>query len=408
MPRAAVVALTLLVLGSTGATAAQAATLTVDNDKVQCPTAGYTKISAAITAAAAGDTINVCPGAYAEQVFLPASKPGLVVQGTQGRLATILAPAQFPPDMFGSPAHLRALVVLAGDHSVVRGLRILGPLAPNPACGMLGFTHDVGVQIGGNYALLEDNQIRDVRDNCDAGSDIWVGDAEDELLQGFGGSGAIIRGNLIEQYRSAGIVVEAALPRVQILDNQILGAQSRPNVGIVGGQQGSMDVEGNAINGNLTMGLSLMGAFVDESHIVRSNQIRGNGIGIQTGSFIGAPALIVANTITASRSHAIVTDGIGGPDGAIRDNVITDNGGDGLRVLSGGGPISNNQLLRNRGDGIRLEAGGYVIDHNTATGNLGRDCRDLTGPGGPGTSGTFNTWTLNKGKTSTPAGLCTP
>ena len=291
----------------------------------------------------------------------------------------------------------------------MRGFRILGPLPPNPEpCNQLGFVHTVGVQIGGNYALLEDNQIRDIRDNCDRGGGVWVGDAQNETLLELGGAGSIIRDNLVEQYREFGIVVETGQPRVQILDNDIVGAQSRPNMGIVGGQEGSMDIEGNLVIGNLTTGISLRGVFVDESQIVHSNRIRGNGIGIQAGSFSGAPASIVANTITASRSHAIVQDGIGGPGGEIRDNVITDNGGDGLRVLSGGGPITNNQLLRNRGDGIRMEAGGYLIDHNTATGNLGRDCRDLTGPGGPGTSGTFNTWTLNNGKTSAPAGICTP
>jgi hypothetical protein len=397
MLRAGVVALSMLAFGSIGAGAASAATRTVDNDKVQCPTAGYTTITAAINASAAGDTINVCPGGYFEQVFLPKSKPGLVVQATQSRLASILAPPQFP--QAGAFGTLQAMVVLAGDHDVVRGFRILGPLPTNPVpCNQLGFAHDVGVQIGGDFALLEDNQIRDIRDNCNIGSGVWVGDAQDEMGIELGGAGSIIRDNLIEQYRDAGVIVETGQPRVQILDNDIIGAQSRPNVGIVGGQEGSIDAEGNLVNGNLTMGISLLGAFVDESHIVHSNQIRGNGIGIQTGGFGGAPASIVANTITASRSDGIVQDGA--PGGEITDNVVTDNGGNGLRLLGGLAPVSRNQLLRNRGDGIRVEVGPWVIDHNTATGNLGRDCRDLGTP--------LSTWTANKGKTSAPAGLCTP
>jgi hypothetical protein len=48
------------------ATGAQAATLTVDDDKGDCPTAGYTSIQAAVDAAAPGDTVAVCPGDYAE------------------------------------------------------------------------------------------------------------------------------------------------------------------------------------------------------------------------------------------------------------------------------------------------------------------------------------------------------
>ena len=45
-----------------------AATLTVDDDHLQCPGAQYTSIQAAVNAAKNGDTINVCPGTYPEQV----------------------------------------------------------------------------------------------------------------------------------------------------------------------------------------------------------------------------------------------------------------------------------------------------------------------------------------------------
>ena len=49
------------------------ATLTVDDDRQQCPNAGYTKIRDAIGAAHAGDTIVVCAGSYAEGPGTPGS-----------------------------------------------------------------------------------------------------------------------------------------------------------------------------------------------------------------------------------------------------------------------------------------------------------------------------------------------
>lgn len=49
-----------------GASAASAATLSVDDDKAQCPAAAYTKIQNAIDAAANGDTVAICPGNYIE------------------------------------------------------------------------------------------------------------------------------------------------------------------------------------------------------------------------------------------------------------------------------------------------------------------------------------------------------
>jgi hypothetical protein len=45
--------------------------LVVDGDKVQCPTADFTSILAAVTAAPPGSVIFVCPDTYTEQVIVP-------------------------------------------------------------------------------------------------------------------------------------------------------------------------------------------------------------------------------------------------------------------------------------------------------------------------------------------------
>ena len=51
------------------------AQLTVDDNGVQCPTAGFTTIQAAVTAAAPGDTISICPGTYASASQILVNKP---------------------------------------------------------------------------------------------------------------------------------------------------------------------------------------------------------------------------------------------------------------------------------------------------------------------------------------------
>jgi hypothetical protein len=53
------------------ASSANAATLTVDDNKVDCPTAQYTSIQAAIDAAQTGDTIAICNGNYDEGTGQP-------------------------------------------------------------------------------------------------------------------------------------------------------------------------------------------------------------------------------------------------------------------------------------------------------------------------------------------------
>lgn len=57
-----------------------AATLTVDDDHVQCPSAAFSTIQSAVNAASPGDRINVCPGTYREQVKV--NKP-LTIRGIE-------------------------------------------------------------------------------------------------------------------------------------------------------------------------------------------------------------------------------------------------------------------------------------------------------------------------------------
>ena len=73
---------------------AYAATLTVDDDRADCPAAAFTSVQAAVDAAAAGDTIVICNGDYAEGPGTPGTnaltitKP-LTLKGAGADLVTI-------------------------------------------------------------------------------------------------------------------------------------------------------------------------------------------------------------------------------------------------------------------------------------------------------------------------------
>ena len=58
---------------------------------ISCSNAGYATIQAAINAANAGDTINVCPGSYLENINI--NKPNLTVSSTGGFGVTIIRAA---------------------------------------------------------------------------------------------------------------------------------------------------------------------------------------------------------------------------------------------------------------------------------------------------------------------------
>ena len=75
-----VTVLTLLVGLFCGSQCISAATITVGNDPSICPVVNFTTIQSAVNAAAAGDTVNVCPGTYTEQVTI---EKNLTLRGIQ-------------------------------------------------------------------------------------------------------------------------------------------------------------------------------------------------------------------------------------------------------------------------------------------------------------------------------------
>ncbi len=79
----AATALVALALTAPRSWKATAATLTVDDNNVQCPTATFNTIQSAVNAAAPGDTIQVCAGTYNEDVTVPAALTGLILSGAQ-------------------------------------------------------------------------------------------------------------------------------------------------------------------------------------------------------------------------------------------------------------------------------------------------------------------------------------
>jgi len=75
----------------------------VSADQKICPTAEYTSVQAAIDASLPGDTINVCPGVYDEQIVIskPVTVSGVAVDGLGIALLqpSVLAPTAGGPDI---------------------------------------------------------------------------------------------------------------------------------------------------------------------------------------------------------------------------------------------------------------------------------------------------------------------
>ena len=227
-----------------------AMTLTVDDpsDGVQCPSATFTTISAAVLAAnpLGGDTILVCDGLYTEQVTINKS---LMLQGAAGQTPTVHAPAAMVVPK--SIITVTALVSVIIDNLIISG-------PGGSSCDSIrsGIRVDTGAT-----ATITHNLITDIHDTpfggCQNGIGIIVGSQSD------GTTGmATINDNILQGYQKGGIVVDNAGSSAVITNNVVTGVGRTEIIAQNGVQvsRGAMvppsNLQNNTITGNFYLNRS--------------------------------------------------------------------------------------------------------------------------------------------------------
>jgi hypothetical protein len=393
--------LALAVLGLTGmliaSKPAAAATLVVDDDKVQCPHAAYTSIQDAVNDAAPGDTIKVCAGTYHEDVGINKT---LILHGA--------GPA--PKDRTGDPtkeAIVQPTVVgmdVTADDVVISGFTVEDvPSRPGIQTSEL---HS-GYLIRGNRFNDNPNNGVGLRLNSSGAKKSIVehnyfnGDSAaaetDGIFSNTGLHNVVIRDNTFFRNDSAGIVLTTlgggTISDVTVLDNKSIE------------------------DGSLIALFTAPGTIITKNEVVRP---QGSGIFIGQGN---DGAVITNNKVSNGLARGIRVNALdfGGPSSTgleISHNDIRNMAGSGIAIRSTSmtdSLISRNVSLNNGQDisgtfgrdGIQIDSGGNsgnTITRNKMEHNPEFDARDDTI--GTGTAGTANTWTRNNCQTSSPSGLC--
>ncbi len=319
-----------------------------------CASPAFSTIQAAVSAAAEGGTILVCPGIYREHVSVTTN--GLTIKSVWRWSATLKPPA-VPPIR---PAGESSLITIDGANDVtIYGLRLAAPTAGD--CSQVAFL--ILVIDGATDAVISNNRLvptgTDTIGACGYGTGIEV----------EGASTARITHNLVKDFQAVGISVEGPGSYAFIRRNWVRyfhAAETGTGTGGVGIQVGAADF-----------------APINPTAQVRRNMI----VGLATAG-VSTPQLDVGISVVQTGPGTVVADNVASHAWVGLDLFLDTTG---ARVL-------RNQLLDGGYAGIYSD--GVVNDFidNIALGNTTYDCYDSGYPS--------NTWTGDIGVISQPAALC--
>jgi hypothetical protein len=368
-----------------------------------CKNPGYASIAAAVTAAAGGDTIVVCPGTYAESVTVNKS---LSLRGFNTTIR----------DCFGTvtPNPLRDTIVDppgtltgTGFNVMASGVSIQGFVIKDADTGIFTSPTFAGYTLKENTLLLNKFGIHlhssgasptKVTRNCFHRNAQTMGG--DGIFSNAGVSDAAITNNwffktevpLMPTADAADISMFGIVSGVQITDNTSLDSATFTAIS----DSTNSQIMFNKVNGTGQASGIFIGAN-NQGLTISHNKVEDVRRGIRfcvTTCGGGMPSMgltVVHNRVTGATGTGMDDGGIVANAGSLINSLLKDN-----KVTGGAGQGLHIQMLNS----------GNTLLHNDARGNIGVDCVDESI--GMGTAMTANTWTDNKGDQSVPPGICFP
>ncbi len=389
----------LMMIGTFPARAA--VTQAVDDDGMasltncNAATPTHTTIQAGVNAAAAGDTVKVCPGTYTENVtvdkalILNGAKPG--VNGTR-----VVNPAA--ESIVHSADPNQPIFMLTADGITLNGFLVEGNsnnagIQTNPAFSGYQILNNIvrdnvfGIYLHGSGAATTLVKRNLLDGNNRPGSSQGNGIYSDQ-----GALGITVQANSFRNHINAGILFATAGTQQESIiiqnnrslnDNTFVALFDVQNAQVVANRTND-DIDGDDFGSTIFVGGDADGILIQRNVLVNPG-FAGIAVRDTLQIFSGAANVnVVGNTVTGAEGSGIDVTADDFAAVSARNNTLRNNGVDGIYF----GPVTNGNQIRS----------------NTASGNVNLDCEDDST--GSGTSGTANTWTRNNGVTDDPNGIC--
>lgn len=317
--------------------------LLVDDDKVQCPTATFTSIQAAINAASPGSLIRVCPGTYTEQLSIDKS---LSIEGYNG---AILLPSNMVANSTGSSGTPIAAAIFVKEATDVE---IEGLIVDTMNNGITQCSPDlVGIQYQNSSGRIRHNTVRNTKlsaslNGCQSGDAIVVQSLGNETAT------VTIDDNSVHDYQKNGITGNELGSEVTITNNVVTGLG--PTTGAAqNGIQIGFGAKGTVLRNSVTdnvwspcvsienCAFNATGILIFQSDDVRveHNIVATNQIGIYAG---GQRDEIESNGI--SNSLVLVGIDLAGDNGLASQNDVTNSGQAAILIEGNNNQVHSNEI----------------------------------------------------------------